>query len=227
MKQRQSTRTTMDFAIVELKYVEKGMYIVPIGNIKSSKPKVSTDPYFCYISADLTEEPNFDAKYYEKFEGSPGVFKVFIRKITSKIINILKLYYHFDKIRSLDTFEEAASFLKVKRMQIVPKKYRQPSNTDSELKAAAAKKKKVEKQILKVNKKNANARNSLHLAEILAAADSNAITVASKFEELVRRTLEDCDDSDTENYPLLQSFQSIASVSNSDGRCSVQTITTN
>ncbi len=111
-------------------------------------------------------------------------------------------------------------------MQMVPKKYRQPSNTDSELKSAAAKKKKVQKQLLKVNKKNASTKNSSHLAEILTAADSGAITSASKFDKLVQLTLEECDDSDTESNHSLQSFQPIDSISNvlSDGRCSVQRI---
>ncbi len=86
----------MNFAIVELKYVEKGMHIVPIGNIQSSKPKVSTmDPYFCYISTDITGEPNFDAKYHEKFDGTPGVFKVFIRKITSKMFTEIRISSNF------------------------------------------------------------------------------------------------------------------------------------
>lgn len=217
----------MNFALVELKYVEKGMYIVPITNIQSSKPKVSAiDPYFCYISTNLTDEPDFDAKYYEKFDGTAGIFKVFIRKITSEIF-LRNALYHFDKNVFVDTFEEAASYLKEKRMQIVPRKYRQPSNTDSELKATAAKKKKVEKQIQKVNKKNANAKNSSHLAEILNAADSSALTVASKFEQLVQRTLEECVDldSDTDSNSPLYSFQSITSVSNGyneNGMCSFQ-----
>lgn len=77
----------MDFVIVELKYVEKRMFIVPIKNIQSSKPKASAvDAYFCYISMDLTEEPNFNAKYCEKFDGSPGLFRVFIKKITSEML---------------------------------------------------------------------------------------------------------------------------------------------
>lgn len=77
----------MNYAIVELKYVEKRMFIVSVDNIQSSKPKVSSaDPYFCYISTDLTDEPDFDAKYFEKFDGTPGVFKVFIRKMTSKTL---------------------------------------------------------------------------------------------------------------------------------------------
>lgn len=122
----------------------------------------------------------------------------------------------------LETFEEAALFLKEKRMQIVPKKYRQPSNTDAELKAAAAKKKKTEKKLLNDNKKNASAKNSLHLAEMLSEVDSGIPTVGSKFEELVKGILEEHSDSDSENDSPSITFQSIASISNDTekGRCS-------
>lgn len=71
------------FAIVELKYEEKKTFIVRLKWIKAMKPKPSAvDLHFCYISTDLTAEPNFGAKYLKTFDGESGYFKVFIRKIT-------------------------------------------------------------------------------------------------------------------------------------------------
>lgn len=82
-------------------------------------------------------------------------------------------------------------------MQVVPQKYRKPSNTDTELKAAAAKKKRLQNKLLKSNKKTASTKNSSHLTELLSAADSGSLTIASKFEDLVKRTLEDISNSDS------------------------------
>lgn len=77
----------MKFAIVEPKYMPKKFVIVPIANVKNYKAKYSpVEEFYCYISNDLSDEPNFEATYKEKIDGEPGRFKVFIRKVTGWIV---------------------------------------------------------------------------------------------------------------------------------------------
>lgn len=69
----------MRCAVVELKYMPKKTFIVPINWIKNYIPThLPTVPFLCYISTNLKDDPNFRAKYYKKFNGTAGLFKVFI-----------------------------------------------------------------------------------------------------------------------------------------------------
>lgn len=83
--QKKPVETKMSFAVVELKYQEKKTFTVAVECIQNFQPKASAvESYFCYISTDITEEPDFNAKYMKTFDGQPGLFKVFIKKIFSK-----------------------------------------------------------------------------------------------------------------------------------------------
>lgn len=83
MKRVQQNISAVNFAIVELKYDEKKMFVVSTDCIKDFKPKYSPmESFLCFISTDITEEPNFSAPYFKTFDGRSGIFKVFIRKIT-------------------------------------------------------------------------------------------------------------------------------------------------
>ncbi len=69
----------MSYAVVEPKYMPKKSFIVRISWIKNYVPTyLPTVEFYCYISTDLNDDPNFRAKYYMKFNGTPGLFKVFI-----------------------------------------------------------------------------------------------------------------------------------------------------
>lgn len=73
----------MHFAVVELKYVKKRTFIVPISWIKNYKINHSlTQEFYCYISTDLKDDPNFEIKYLLKFNGNAGLFKVFVLTVT-------------------------------------------------------------------------------------------------------------------------------------------------
>lgn len=73
----------MKCAVVELKYVPKKFFIVRTDYLKDFKGKYSSfESVLCYVSNDLSDEPNFVAKYSEKYDVEPGVYKVFIKKIT-------------------------------------------------------------------------------------------------------------------------------------------------
>lgn len=77
----------MSFAIVELKYMERKYFTVRIESIKNYNPKkASIESFLCYISTDLSEDADFGAAYYQKFVGEPGLFKVFVRKVTGYTI---------------------------------------------------------------------------------------------------------------------------------------------
>lgn len=58
---------------------------MPIENIKDFNGKFTPiEAFLCYISTDISEEPNFDAKYLKIFDSQSGLFKVFIKKLTSE-----------------------------------------------------------------------------------------------------------------------------------------------
>lgn len=87
----------MSFAVVELKYMPKKTFIVPITWIKNYVAKhLPTVEFYCYISTNLKDDPNFQAKYYVKFTGTAGLFKVFILTVTGWLY--LFLYYHFLRV---------------------------------------------------------------------------------------------------------------------------------
>ncbi len=73
------------YAVVELKYVPRKTFVVPINWIKDySAVHGSTYEFYCYISTNLKDEPDFVAKYYMKFNGTPGRFKVFVLTTTGQ-----------------------------------------------------------------------------------------------------------------------------------------------
>lgn len=76
----------MKFAVVELKYVPGKTYIVPINWIKKFNKKFKqTESLLCYISLNISDEPNFDVDYYkEELKCAAGMFKVFVLKVTSE-----------------------------------------------------------------------------------------------------------------------------------------------
>lgn len=81
----------MKFAVVELKYVQGKTYIVPISWIRKFKQKFSrTESFLCYISVTISDVPDFEAEYRkEEFNGTAGIYKVFVLKVTSKCLCFL------------------------------------------------------------------------------------------------------------------------------------------
>lgn len=76
----------MSFAVVELKYMPKKTFIVRISWIKNYVRNHSpVQEFYCYISTDLAEDPDFSSKYYLKFNGTPGLFKVFVHITTGSL----------------------------------------------------------------------------------------------------------------------------------------------
>lgn len=59
-------------------------------------------------------------------------------------------------------------------MQSVPKKFRSPANTDSELKTMETQRKRKEKKVLNANKKEAETINSAYLLDALKATEDNS-----------------------------------------------------
>lgn len=76
----------MKFAVIEYKYVAGKTHIVPLKCIKKYSPKSKqTESFLCYISPNISDEPDFNVKYSkEPFNGSVGIFKVFVLKVTGE-----------------------------------------------------------------------------------------------------------------------------------------------
>lgn len=66
-----------------------------------------------------------------------------------------------------DSIIEAVSYQEQKRLKSVPQKYRQPGNTDAELKAGEKSRKKKQKVVQKAAKESAKLQNMAHLANVL------------------------------------------------------------
>lgn len=80
------------FAVVELKYMPKKTFVVPLAWVKNYiRGHLPTAEFFCYISSDLKESANFEAKYFIKYTGIAGLFKVFVLFITGSSVFVVYL----------------------------------------------------------------------------------------------------------------------------------------
>lgn len=70
-------------AVVELKYEQGKMLIVPVDRIINFKKRFSkTQDFLCYWTANMKDNPEeMECGYALKFTGEPSLFKVFIVKL--------------------------------------------------------------------------------------------------------------------------------------------------